>query len=147
MSFYFNKVLQKLKNNRPTFNHHSQAGLYTASCLSSIPSPLPRLARGWKRASLPKWTKLAALADAPAETEPLTAAKPWRVDLPKKDVQCVPVAATGGPHSCRMKITEGARKYAAQKGISDETALKKGWKKSRASSWKRETRFTRRCER
>ena len=31
-----------------------------------------------------------------------------------------------GPHFCSMKITEDVRKYAAEQGVSDEAALKKG---------------------
>ena len=33
---------------------------------------------------------------------------------------------TKGPHSCLMKITEDARKYAAEQGIAEEEALKRG---------------------
>jgi len=32
----------------------------------------------------------------------------------------------GGPHFCSMKITEDVRKYAAEQGIDEEEALKKG---------------------
>jgi phosphomethylpyrimidine synthase len=31
-----------------------------------------------------------------------------------------------GPHFCSMKITEDVRKYAAEQGIAEEGALKKG---------------------
>ena len=31
-----------------------------------------------------------------------------------------------GPHFCSMKITEDVRKYAAQKGIDENTALEQG---------------------
>jgi phosphomethylpyrimidine synthase len=31
-----------------------------------------------------------------------------------------------GPHFCSIKITEDARKYAAEQGVSEEEALKKG---------------------
>ena len=31
-----------------------------------------------------------------------------------------------GPHCCSMKITEDVRKYAAEQGIAEEEALKKG---------------------
>ena len=31
-----------------------------------------------------------------------------------------------GPHFCSMKITEDVRKYAAEQGIAEEAALKKG---------------------
>jgi hypothetical protein len=31
-----------------------------------------------------------------------------------------------GPHFCSMKITEDVRKYAAERGISDEQALQSG---------------------
>ena len=35
-------------------------------------------------------------------------------------------AARCGPHFCSMKITEDVRKYAAEQGIAEEEALKKG---------------------
>ena len=35
-------------------------------------------------------------------------------------------AAMCGPHFCSMKITEEVRKYAAEQGIAEEEALKKG---------------------
>ena len=31
-----------------------------------------------------------------------------------------------GPHFCSMKITEDVRKYAAEQGVAEEEALKKG---------------------
>jgi phosphomethylpyrimidine synthase len=31
-----------------------------------------------------------------------------------------------GPHFCSMKITEDVRKYAAEKGVSEQQALEKG---------------------
>jgi phosphomethylpyrimidine synthase len=31
-----------------------------------------------------------------------------------------------GPHFCSMKITEDVRKYAAEKGMSEQQALEKG---------------------
>ena len=31
-----------------------------------------------------------------------------------------------GPHFCSMKITKDVRKYAAEQGIAEEEALKKG---------------------
>jgi phosphomethylpyrimidine synthase len=34
--------------------------------------------------------------------------------------------AVVGPHFCSMKITEDVRKYAAEQGIAEEEALKKG---------------------
>jgi len=33
-----------------------------------------------------------------------------------------------GPHFCSMKITEGVRKYAAEQGITEETAIEEGLK-------------------
>jgi phosphomethylpyrimidine synthase len=42
-----------------------------------------------------------------------------------------------GPHFCSMKITEDVRKYAAEQGIAEEEALKKGMEeKSREFSSK-----------
>jgi phosphomethylpyrimidine synthase len=31
-----------------------------------------------------------------------------------------------GPHFCSMKITQDVREFAAQQGVSDDEALKKG---------------------
>jgi len=31
-----------------------------------------------------------------------------------------------GPHFCSMKISEDVRKFAAEQGVSDEEALRKG---------------------
>ena len=31
-----------------------------------------------------------------------------------------------GPHFCAMKITEDVRKYAAEQGVSEQEALRKG---------------------
>ena len=31
-----------------------------------------------------------------------------------------------GPHFCSMKITEDVRKYAAEQGVAEEDALKRG---------------------
>ena len=33
-----------------------------------------------------------------------------------------------GPHFCSMKITEDVRKYAAEQGITEETAIEEGLK-------------------
>jgi len=42
-----------------------------------------------------------------------------------------------GPHFCSVKITDGVRKYAAEQGIAEEEALKKGMEeKSREFSQK-----------
>ena len=42
-----------------------------------------------------------------------------------------------GPHFCSMKITEDVRKYAAEQGVSEEEALKRGMEeKSREFSEK-----------
>jgi len=41
-----------------------------------------------------------------------------------------------------MKITEDVRQYAAEQGTAEEKALKKGWKKSLASSRKKGASFT-----
>ena len=43
-----------------------------------------------------------------------------------------------GPHLCSMKITEGVRKYAAERGVPEQEALQKGMEeKSREFQKKR----------
>ena len=46
-----------------------------------------------------------------------------------------------------MKITEDVRKYAAEKGVSEEQALKASMEKNQPSLLKREPKFTRRQNR
>jgi hypothetical protein len=38
--------------------------------------------------------------------------------------------ATALAHSCPMKIAEAVRKSATKRGLAEEEALKRGWKKS-----------------
>jgi hypothetical protein len=76
--------------------------------------------------------------------DPVTAREFHDETLPQEGAKTAHFCSMCGPHFCSMKITEDVRKYAAEQGIAEEEALKKGWKKSRRSSWKRARRFTRR---
>jgi len=40
-----------------------------------------------------------------------------------------------GPHFCSMKITEDVRKYAAEQGIAEEEALKKGMEEKKKENY------------
>ena len=66
--------------------------------------------------------------------------------LPQEGAKTAHFCSMCGPHFCSMKITEDVRKYAAEQGIAEEEALKRGMEKSRRSSWKGARRFTRRRE-
>ena len=46
--------------------------------------------------------------------------------LPQKGAKTAHFCSVCGPHFCSMKITEDVRKYAAEQGIAEEEALKKG---------------------
>ncbi len=46
--------------------------------------------------------------------------------LPKDSAKVAHFCSMCGPHFCSMKISQDVRKYAAEKGIKDEEALKKG---------------------
>ena len=46
--------------------------------------------------------------------------------LPKESAKVAHFCSMCGPHFCSMKITQDVREYAAQQGLSDEEALKKG---------------------
>ena len=37
-----------------------------------------------------------------------------------------------GPHFCSMRITEDVRRYAAEKGLTDEAALERGMEEKAA---------------
>ena len=46
--------------------------------------------------------------------------------LPQEGAKTAHFCSMCGPHFCSMKITEDVRKYAAEQGIAEEEALKKG---------------------
>jgi len=46
--------------------------------------------------------------------------------LPQEAAKTAHFCSMCGPQFCVMKITEDARKYAAERGLSEEAALKKG---------------------
>ena len=46
--------------------------------------------------------------------------------LPQEGAKVAHFCSMCGPHFCSMKITEDVRKYAAEQGVSEEEALKKG---------------------
>ena len=46
--------------------------------------------------------------------------------LPQDGAKTAHFCSMCGPHFCSMKITEDVRKYAAEQGIAEEEALKKG---------------------
>jgi phosphomethylpyrimidine synthase len=69
--------------------------------------------------------------------DPVTAREFHDETLPQEGAKTAHFCSMCGPHFCSMKITEDVRKYAAEQGIAEEEALKRGWKRSRWSSWKR----------
>jgi phosphomethylpyrimidine synthase len=46
--------------------------------------------------------------------------------LPQEGAKTAHFCSMCGPHFCSMKITEDVRKYAAEQGLAEEEALKKG---------------------
>lgn len=46
--------------------------------------------------------------------------------LPREGAKPAHLCSVYGPHFCSMKITEDVRKYAAEQGIAEEEALKRG---------------------
>jgi len=52
-----------------------------------------------------------------------------------------------GPHFCSMKITEDVGKYAAEQGIAEEEALKKGMEEKSREFTGKAANFTRKHER
>jgi phosphomethylpyrimidine synthase len=58
--------------------------------------------------------------------DPVTAREFHDETLPQDGAKSAHFCSMCGPHFCSMKITEDVRKYAAEQGISDEEALKKG---------------------
>jgi phosphomethylpyrimidine synthase len=46
--------------------------------------------------------------------------------LPKDSAKVAHFCSMCGPHFCSMKITQDVREFAAQQGVTDDEALKKG---------------------
>ena len=69
--------------------------------------------------------------------DPVTAREFHDETLPQEGAKTAHFCSMCGPHFCSMKITEDVRKYAAEQGIAEEEALKKGMEeKSREFSEK-----------
>jgi phosphomethylpyrimidine synthase len=58
--------------------------------------------------------------------DPETAREFHDETLPQEGAKSAHFCSMCGPHFCSMKITEDVRKYAAEQGVSEEAALKKG---------------------
>jgi phosphomethylpyrimidine synthase len=58
--------------------------------------------------------------------DPVTAREFHDETLPQEGAKSAHFCSMCGPHFCSMKITEDVRKYAAEQGMSEEEALKKG---------------------
>ena len=58
--------------------------------------------------------------------DPVTAREFHDETLPQEGAKLAHFCSMCGPHFCSMKITEDVRKYAAEQGIKEEEALKKG---------------------
>jgi phosphomethylpyrimidine synthase len=58
--------------------------------------------------------------------DPETAREFHDETLPQEGAKSAHFCSMCGPHFCSMKITEDVRKYAAEQGIAEEAALKKG---------------------
>ncbi len=58
--------------------------------------------------------------------DPITAREFHDETLPQEGAKTAHFCSMCGPHFCSMKITEDVRKYAAEQGVSEEEALKRG---------------------
>jgi phosphomethylpyrimidine synthase len=58
--------------------------------------------------------------------DPITAREFHDETLPQEGAKTAHFCSMCGPHFCSMKITEDVRKYAAEQGIAEEEALKRG---------------------
>ena len=58
--------------------------------------------------------------------DPITAREFHDETLPQEGAKSAHFCSMCGPHFCSMKISEDVRRYAAEKGIADEEALKAG---------------------
>jgi phosphomethylpyrimidine synthase len=74
--------------------------------------------------------------------DPVTAREFHDETLPQEGAKTAHFCSMCGPHFCSMKITEDVRKYAAEQGIAEEEALKKGMEeKSREFTVKGSERY------
>ena len=64
--------------------------------------------------------------------DPVTAREFHDETLPQEGAKSAHFCSMCGPHFCSMKITEDVRKYAAEKGLSEEQALKSGMEEKSA---------------
>ena len=78
--------------------------------------------------------------------DPVTAREFHDETLPQDGAKTAHFCSMCGPHFCSMKITEDVRKYAAEQGIAEEEALKKGMEEKSKEFVEKGARFTRRCE-
>jgi phosphomethylpyrimidine synthase len=58
--------------------------------------------------------------------DPVTAREFHDETLPQEGAKTAHFCSMCGPHFCSMKITEDVRRYAAERGVSEEEALRKG---------------------
>jgi len=58
--------------------------------------------------------------------DPETAREFHDETLPQEGAKTAHFCSMCGPHFCSMRITEDVRRYAAEKGLNDETAIKRG---------------------
>ena len=58
--------------------------------------------------------------------DPVTAREFHDETLPQEGAKTAHFCSMCGPHFCSMKLTEDVRKFAAEQGVSEEEALKKG---------------------
>jgi hypothetical protein len=73
--------------------------------------------------------------------DPVTAREFHDETLPQEGAKTAHFCSMCGPHFCATQITEDVRQFAAAQGHADEEALKKGGKKSPASSARRPASF------
>jgi hypothetical protein len=62
--------------------------------------------------------------------------------LPQEGEKTAHFGSMCGPHFCSMKITEGARKYAAEHGLTEAEAIESEWRREGKNSWRKAPRFT-----
>src|SRR3712207_5638766 len=64
--------------------------------------------------------------------DPETAREFHDETLPQDGAKTAHFCSMCGPHFCSMKITEDVRKYAAEQGIAEDTAIEKGMQEKSA---------------
>jgi phosphomethylpyrimidine synthase len=60
--------------------------------------------------------------------DPETARNYHDATLPQESAKSAHFCSMCGPHFCSMKITEEVRKYAAEKGVTEDAAITAGLK-------------------